>query len=56
MSVIIKVQYLLLRTSQLLIFGAIPESLELHAERMQEVARVDDHSAVALEAHPEIRI
>ena len=43
----------MLRTPQLLVLGAAPEGLELHAERVQQVARVHDHGAVALEAHPE---
>ena len=39
-------------TSQFLVFGATPQGLQLNAERVQEIARVDDHGAVALEAHP----
>ena len=44
--------HLLLMTSQLLVFGATPQGLQLNAERVQEIARVDNHGAVALEAHP----
>ena len=39
-------------TSQFLVFGATPQGLEPNAKRVQEIARVDDHGAVALEAHP----
>ena len=44
--------HLLLMTSKFLVFGFTSQGLQLNAERVQEIARVDDHSAVALEAHP----